>query len=207
MAFLRSGFTTDLAPVLNSEKIFLRMPQISDYSEWAELRACSREFLTPWEPRWARDELSRPAYRQRLRYYVKNFKEGNGYAFFLFRQSDKKLVGGINLSNLRRGVTQSCSIGYWVGKPFSCQGFMTQGLKEIIPFVFDELRLHRIEAACLPNNIASKKLLEKCGFQREGYARSYLCINDTWQDHLLYALLEEDFRDENNYALVSHKAI
>ena len=71
---------------------------------------------------------------------------------------------------------------------------MTAAMRALVPFCFGTLRLHRLEAACIPGNAASVRLLEKTGFQREGYARSYLCINGIWQDHLLYARLKDDAR-------------
>ena len=123
---------------------------------------------------------------------MKDMREDTGYAFFLFRDEDDSLVGGLTLSNVRRGVTQSCSLGYWVGAPFARQGYMTKGLRAIIPFVFETLRLHRLEAACLPKNTASIQLLEKAGFDNEGLARRYLRINGVWQDHILYAILEDE---------------
>ena len=87
-------------------------------------------------------------------------------------------------------MTQSCTLGYWVGAKYAKQGYMTAAVRAVIPFVFDSLELHRLEAACLPSNTASIKLLEKTGFKREGLARRYLRINGVWQDHLLYALLD-----------------
>ena len=110
----------------------------------------------------------------------------------MFRSSDNALVGGLTLANIRRGVAQAGSIGYWVGAPFARQGYMTAALRALIPFSFGTLRLHRLEAACIPSNAASIGLLEKTGFKREGYARQYLCINGVWQDHLLYARLRDD---------------
>lgn len=194
MAFLRSVSGNEQGPVLRGKELTLRIPQSYDYAQWAELRAQSRNFLIPWEPTWLRDELSRSSYRRRLRHYQKDMREEIGYAFFLFRNSDDKLLGGMTLSNVRRGVTQSGSLGYWVGEPFSAQGYMSAGTDTIIPFVFETLRLHRLEAACLPTNKASIRLLEKTGFKHEGLARRYLRINGVWQDHLLFALLEDDSR-------------
>ncbi|MEM7619404.1 MAG: GNAT family protein [Pseudomonadota bacterium] len=200
MVFLRSGLNTDLAVTLCEEDIILRLPQASDYAPWAELRSQSRDFLVPWEPKWSRNELSKSAYRQRLRHYMKNVKDGCGYAFFIFKKSDDSFIGGININNIRRGVTQSCSVGYWIGVPYANQGYMTKGLNRVIHFVFDSLKLHRLEAACLPENKASIRLLEKKGFRVEGLARQYLFINGLWQDHILYALLEEDLKGINKIA-------
>ncbi len=194
MAFLRSVPLNETGPVIRGEKVWLRLPQMGDYSEWAHLRGGSDGFLRPWEPEWAPDELTRSAFRRRLRYYQRDIRDGTGYAFFLFRNGDNKLLGGATLANARRGVSQSISIGYWVGAPFSRQGYMTSALRSLIPFVFNNLGFHRLEAACLPSNAASRRLLENCGFIHEGFARKYLKINGLWQDHLLFAAIEDDLR-------------
>lgn len=194
MAFLRSVAPPETGPVVHGDKVYLRIPQMSDYPEWAELRAQSREFLTPWEPAWTSSELTRTSFRRRLKYYARDLKEDMGYAFFLFEKDDDTLLGGLTLSNVRRGVTQACTLGYWIGTPHAGQGYMTAGVSAVIPFVFDALSLHRLEAACLSHNAASMKLLERTGFTREGMARRYLKINGIWQDHVTFALLEDDIR-------------
>jgi ribosomal-protein-alanine N-acetyltransferase len=194
MALLRTATPSDLGPVIESDKVVLRTPQMSDYPGWAELRSASREFLTPWEPLWATDELSRASFRRRVRHYLRDLREDVGYALFIFAAMSGSLVGGLTLCNVRRGVTQSCTLGYWIGAKYAQQGYMTAAVRAVIPFVFDSLELHRLEAACLPTNAASIKLLEKTGFKREGLARRYLRINGVWQDHLLYALLDNDPR-------------
>ncbi len=183
---------TGTRPHIEGDGVFLREPQMSDYPTWAALRAESRGFLEPWEPRWPRDELERETFRRRIRYYYRDARQDLGYAFFLFRTSDNALIGGMTLSNIRRGVSQACSLGYWIGAPYARQGYMTRGVRAITWFVFDVLRLHRLEAACLPENKASAALLNRTGFQYEGLARRYLKINGTWQDHWLFALLAED---------------
>lgn len=192
MALLRAVSTSDLGPVIESEKVTLRTPQMADYPAWAELRARSREFLAPWEPLWASDELSRASYRRRVRHYQRDLREDVGYALFIFAVPADALIGGLTLCNVRRGVTQSCTLGYWIGAQYANQGYMTAAVRAVVPFVFDSLELHRLEAACLPTNTASIRLLEKTGFRREGLARRYLRINGAWQDHLLYALLDSD---------------
>jgi [ribosomal protein S5]-alanine N-acetyltransferase len=192
MALLRAVSTSDVGPVIESDKVTLRTPQMSDYPEWAELRAGSREFLTPWEPLWASDELSRASFRRRVRHYLRDLREDIGYALFVFAVPTGALVGGLTLCNVRRGVTQSCTLGYWIGAKYANQGYMTAAVRAVVPFVFDSLELHRLEAACIPSNTASIRLLEKTGFKREGLARRYLRINGVWQDHLLYALLDTD---------------
>lgn len=194
MAFLKSVSASEGGPQIAKDDILLRMPRQADYVAWAELRAVSRDFLVPWEPAWAADELSRSAFRLRLKHYFREMREDSGYAFFLFRAHDSTLLGGVTLSNVRRGVSQSCSIGYWIGAPHANKGYMTKAVNAVASFVFDSLHLHRLEAACLPANVASIRVLEKVGFKREGLARRYLKINGYWQDHFLYALLDEDER-------------
>jgi ribosomal-protein-alanine N-acetyltransferase len=192
MAFFRTVGANENTPVVAGEGVTLRMPQPGDHAEWAALREESRRFLTPWEPIWPEDDLTRPAFRRRLKRYSEDQRNDLAYAFLIFRSNDRKLVGGLTLANIRRGVAQAGSIGYWVGAPYTRQGYMTAAVRALIPYCFGTLRLHRLEAACIPGNNASIALLEKTGFQREGYARGYLCINGVWHDHLLYARLADD---------------
>lgn len=194
MAFLRS-VSVDTGPAIHGNGVFLRIPQMGDFPAWAALREDSRAFLTRWEPTWPADDLTRSAFRRRIRRYVQDVRDDVAYPFFVF-DSDDTLLGGATLSNIRRGVTQSASLGYWVGAAHARQGHMSAAVAAIIPFVFEQLRLHRLEAACLPSNAASIRLLEKVGFSREGYARRYLRINGVWQDHFLYAMLSDDPRPE-----------
>jgi [ribosomal protein S5]-alanine N-acetyltransferase len=192
MAFFRTVSFSEPLPIVEGDGVYLRAPQMSDYSEWTTLREASRAFLTPWEPTWPSDDLSRSAFRRRLRRYAEDQRADTSYAFFLFRKADDALVGGLTLANIRRGVAQAGSLGYWTGEPFARRGLMTGALHGLVPFAFGSLRLHRLEAACIPSNAASIRLLEKMGFVREGYAREYLCINGLWQDHLLFARLNGD---------------
>jgi len=190
MAFFRTiNFSEPIASI-PGEGVTLRTPQMTDYAEWAAVREKSREFLIPWEPTWPVDDLTRSAFRRRIRRYAEDLRSDQGYAFVVLRNSDGALVGGLTLANIRRGVAQAASLGYWMGLPFIRHGYMTAAVGAVIPFAFTTLRLHRLEAACIPTNTASIRLLEKTGFVREGYAREYLCINGIWQDHLLYARLQ-----------------
>ncbi|HEY6578150.1 MAG TPA: GNAT family N-acetyltransferase [Rhizomicrobium sp.] len=193
MGFMRGlMFPGGHQPVVNGEGVFLRYPRVADFSAWVSLRAESRTFLAPWEPAWATDELSKGAFRRRLKRYQREAREDSAYAFFVFRAADNALLGGCTLSNVRRGVTQCCALGYWVGERFARQGYMSDAVRALIPFIFRTLGLHRIEAACLPSNEASRNLLAKAGFRQEGLARRYLQINGEWQDHVLFALLFEE---------------
>jgi ribosomal-protein-alanine N-acetyltransferase len=194
MAFLRSSLVGDLVPVIRAHGLWMRPPIMSDYGAWAEQRAFSRTHLTPWEPQWLRDELSRTSFRRRIRHYQRDLKEDLGYAFFILRNGDDALMGGLTLSNVRRGVTQAASLGYWLGLPHTGAGHMTEAVRAAAAFAFDDLKLHRLEAACLSHNAPSIGVLERNGFQREGLARRYLKIDGMWQDHALFALLSDDAR-------------
>ena len=178
---------------LVGEQVFLRPPERGDYEEWATLRAGSRHFLTPWEPNWPPDALSRASYRARLARYGEDWRTDQGYNFFIFCH-DGVLAGGVGLSNMRRGVAETASLGYWIGEKFARQRYMSAALPLVLDFAFDRLRLHRVEAACLPTNVPSRALLSRTGFREEGYARSYLLIDGKWQNHVLYAILREDWR-------------
>jgi [ribosomal protein S5]-alanine N-acetyltransferase len=191
MAFFRTINFAEPLPPLVGEGVMLRSPQSTDYADWAALREGSRDFLVPWEPTWPADDLSRGAFRRRIRRYAEDLRTDQGYAFLIIRSSDNALVGGLTLANIRRGVAQAGSLGYWMGLPFTRQGYMTAAVRAVISFAYATLRLHRLEAACIPTNAGSIRLLEKTGFVREGYAREYLCINGIWQDHVLYGRLKD----------------
>jgi ribosomal-protein-alanine N-acetyltransferase len=192
MAFFRTVSLSEQVAAIEGTSVVLRPPLMSDYEEWAAIRERSRDFLTPWEPTWPLDDLTRSAFRRRLKRYAEDQRSDQSYAFFIFTADRRALVGGLTLANVRRGVAQAASVGYWMGAPFVRRGLMGAAVRAVIPYSFSVLRLHRLEAACIPTNQASIRLLESCGFAREGYARQYLCINGTWQDHLLYARLKDD---------------
>jgi ribosomal-protein-alanine N-acetyltransferase len=192
MAFFKSLGLTSSLPVIDGNGVFLRVPRMADFEEWAALRGASREFLTPWEPVWPEDDLTRGAFRRRIRRYERDLHEESGYAFLVFSKNDRAMLGGATLTNLRRGAAQAGSLGYWMGQTHAGKGYMSAAIGALVPFAHSMLRLRRIEAACLLSNTASIRLLEKMNFAREGTARQYLSIAGHWQDHLLFARLASD---------------
>lgn len=182
----------DVRRTIIAEGVTLRHPDIKHFAEWATLRERSRAFLTPWEPTWPDDELTREAFRARLRRYTEDIRDGRSFPFFVFCGDTGALVGGATLSRVQRGVAQSCSLGYWVGEPFQRRGYTLAAARALTEFAFDDLALHRVEAACVPENAPSQALLLKAGFEREGLAKAYLRINGRWRDHLLFGLVRPD---------------
>ncbi|ODN71638.1 GNAT family N-acetyltransferase [Methylobrevis pamukkalensis] len=184
----------DVNPVLTTRRTYLRVPTMADHPAWAGLREASRSFLEPWEPRWPHDDLTRASFKRRIKRYQREIREDSSYPFFLFRSVDGLLLGGATLSHVRRGVSMSCSLGYWMGEAHAGQGYMAEAAARLLAFAFRDLRLHRVEAASMPHNERSVRLLEKAGFIREGFARGYLLIDGKWRDHVLYAVNAEDWQ-------------
>ena len=192
MALFRLTKIVEPEPLLRGDGLYLRPAGNADYAAWVRLRAESRDFLTPWEPIWPEDDLTRTAFRRRLRRQVDEMARDESFSFLIFDATSDILLGGLTLGGIRRGVAQAGTLGYWMGAPHAGKGRMTRAVAAAVRYGFTTLRLHRVEAACLPENVASKTLLERNGFQCEGLARAYLKINGAWRDHLLYALVEPE---------------
>ncbi len=179
---------------LATERLLLRLPEHADYRAWSALREQSAEFLIPWEPAWSADHLTRRAFTARVQWAARVHAKGSALPLFLIRQSDGALIGAITLDHIRRGPSQAGTIGYWIGQPHARQGFMREAIRGLVHHAFTVLDLSRIEAACLPENVASRGVLEKSGFKYEGVAQAYLQINGRWRNHVLYANLRADRR-------------
>ncbi len=177
---------------LETERMVLRPPRTADFAGWAQARKASRDYLTPWEPTWSSDHLSYPAFRQRVRWARRAVREQRAWPFFLTRKPDGAFLGAITLDNVRRGPAQAGTIGYWVAESEARKGYMLEAIQAVRAFAFEELGLSRLEAGCLPENTASRRLLEKAGFRQEGRAEAYLQINGRWREHALYASLRQD---------------
>ncbi|WP_394706131.1 GNAT family N-acetyltransferase [uncultured Cohaesibacter sp.] len=188
----RSDGERAVHPRLCNDHVYLRYPHKTDFDQWVHLRAASAGFLRPWEPIWPHDDLSLEGFSRRLEQYGRDRRSGRALPYLIFRKSDRELIGGVNVSNIRRGICQTATIGYWMGVDYANQGHMRRALALLLPYLFDCQGLHRVEAACLPINYPSIAVLKRQGFQLEGRARSYLCINGKWEDHLLFAALRAD---------------
>jgi len=183
---------------IETERMSLRPPAHSDFRAWAALRRNSEKFLTPWEPTWALDHLTRKAFTNRVYWAQRSISGGTAVPLFMVRRADDSLLGAITLDNIRRGPAQAGTLGYWIGAPFARKGYMREAIEAVVHHGFDMLDLSRIEAACLPENKASRGVLEKSGFKYEGVAQSYLQINGRWRNHVLYANLRGDRRGKTD---------
>ena len=183
---------------IETERMFLRLPTHSDFRHWTALRRDSAAFLKPWEPTWASDHLSRKSFANRIYWAQRSVGNGTALPLFLIRREDNALLGALTLDNIRRGPAQAGTAGYWVGESFARQGFMREALEAVVHYAFTALDISRVESACLPENTASRGVLEKCGYKYEGVAQSYLQINGRWRTHVLYANLRGDRRGKSD---------
>lgn len=179
---------------IETERMTLRLPQHGDFRAWTGLREQSAPFLTPWEPVWTADHLSRKAFTNRIYWANRSTSQGTALPLLLTRREDGALLGAITLDNIRRGPSQAGTLGYWMGQAHARQGYMREAILSVVHHAFTVMDLSRIEAACLPENAASRGVLEKCGFKYEGVAQSYLQIAGRWRNHVLYANLRGDRR-------------
>jgi ribosomal-protein-alanine N-acetyltransferase len=179
---------------LETERLTLRLPRHADFRPWTALRETSRAFLTPWEPTWATDHLTRKSFTGRVYWAQRALTQGSAVPLFILDRQDETLLGAITLDNIRRGPAQSATLGYWIGQPHARQGYMREAIEAVVHYAFRGQDLSRVEAACLPENVASRGVLEKAGFKYEGVAQSYLQINGRWRNHVLYAHLRHDRR-------------
>lgn len=194
MALFRFATDPPTRPLIRTRNLVLRPPLAGDFSAWAVLRLESRDFLTPWEPVWSEDDLTRNSFRLRVKRAAREIATDEAYCLFVLDARTETLLGGLTLGLVRRGVAQACTLGYWMGQRHAGKGHMTEAVRGALGFAFSELALHRVEAACLPQNLPSRRLLERVGFRPEGEARGYLRINGVWADHLLYGMLAADLR-------------
>jgi [ribosomal protein S5]-alanine N-acetyltransferase len=183
---------------IETERLTLRLPQSKDHAQWVDQRQNSVDHLIPWEPVWAKDHFSKRAFGNRIYWARKSFDTGRSAPLFMIRRTDNALIGAITLDNIRRGPAQTGTLGYWTGQDYARQGYMTEAIRGMVHFAFSDLDLSRIEAACLPNNAASRGVLEKTGFKYEGVAQAYLQINGRWCNHVLYSNLRSDRRGKTN---------
>ena len=180
--------------IIETERLILRPPHHNDFNHWVQLRTDSRDFLSPWDPVWSDEHLMLKNFKNRVYWAQRAVKNGSGCPLFLIRKTDRSLIGAVTLDNIRRGPAQAGTLGYWTGQAYARQGYMKEAVNSVVLHAFRKLDLSRVEAACLPENLPSRGLLESCGFKYEGVAQSYLQISGRWRTHVLYASIRHDRR-------------
>jgi ribosomal-protein-alanine N-acetyltransferase len=180
--------------IIETERLILRPPHHNDFNHWVQLRSDSRDFLSPWDPVWSDEHLMLKNFKNRVYWAQRAVKNGSGCPLFLIRKTDRSLIGAVTLDNIRRGPAQAGTLGYWTGQAYARQGYMKEAVNSVVLHAFRKLDLSRVEAACLPENLPSRGLLENCGFKYEGVAQSYLQIAGRWRTHVLYASIRHDRR-------------
>lgn len=189
---MKVGTDTTLFERARGDGVYLRHPKWAEYDAWADLRRANEAELAPWEPEWDLEHLSRPSYRSRLARFKRLVADGSGYPFHIFLASNEHFIGACHVTGIKRHVSQSAQLGYWIGEAYARKGYARAAVRAATRFSFETLGLHRVEAAVQADNVRSIRLLEACGYSKEGTARGYLRINGQWRDHDIYARLSTD---------------
>ncbi|MCJ8323200.1 MAG: GNAT family N-acetyltransferase [Rhizobiales bacterium] len=190
--FSDNKFLTLAKQPIIGQHIYIRMAEKSDYPQFFAVRRANQQFLQPFEPIWAANALSKKVFYARVRNDQHEAGQDRKYGFLIFENTSKTLVGGVNINNVQRGVFQACSLGYWMAESQNSKGYMTEAVTLITDKCFKIWGFNRVQAATLLGNIASIRVLEKCGFEAEGEAKRYLKINGQWQDHRLFAKIAQN---------------
>ncbi len=154
----------------------------------------NRDFLQPFSPKFQDEHFTLEFQMQSIQTAIMDAAEDRAYRFGIFLQEGGLWIGQINLTGIIRGPFQNTLLGYSMDYRYNGLGYMSEAVHLCVDAAFHELKLHRVQAAVMPRNAGSIRVLQKNGFTEEGYARNYLNINDVWEDHFLYALLSEDYQ-------------
>jgi ribosomal-protein-alanine N-acetyltransferase len=173
------------------ERCLIRDLRVEDAEEMLALRERNREFFTPFEPTVADDHFTRAVQLDVIRHGNRAWDDDREYTFGVALPSGE-LVGRVRLSVVVRGPWQNANIGYYVARASNGRGICTEAVGLVVGFAFERLGLHRVQAAVMPRNTPSIRVLEKNGFRREGLAPRYLRINGEWEDHAIFARTVED---------------
>jgi len=174
-----------------TKRLELREARGADADEASAYYLRNRDFLAPWEPLHGEEFFTSRGQRSLIRVDRRGFARGQGLRLWIYRTDDAPQVpiGNIALSNIVRGAFLSCYLGYRLDANAAGKGYMTEAVEQMVRVAFGRLKLHRVEANVMPRNLASIRVLEKCGFLREGFSPSYLRINGVWEDHYHYVML------------------
>jgi len=177
-------------PVIETERLLLTIGAPETAARYAAFAVDNDEHLARWEPPRPEGYFSDAYWYRRLERNRDELARDVSFRLALFRRSDPEgpVLGHVNFSQIVRGAAQSCYLGYSLDQRCVGRGLMTEALAGSIPFVFRQLKLHRIQANYIPTNERSGRVLRRLGFVIEGYARDYLFIGGDWRDHVLTSL-------------------
>lgn len=178
---------------LDWERIYIRRLEMDDLKALLALRVRNRDFVQPYEPVAPDSHYTLEGQRGILEKVQRNWEDGIGYGFGVFLSSSNQLIGRVNLSNVVRGAWESCTMGYFMDEKCNGQGFTTEAARLAVKFAFGPGGLHRVQAAVMPRNVGSIRVLEKAGFRYDGFSEYYLKINGIWEHHNLYSITREYF--------------
>jgi len=172
--------------------IYLKMFELSDAEALLQLELRNRAFLHPFAN--AQDEAfyTLDGQRKRLESMEERRSLDQYYAYGIYRTETAELIGNVALAQIKRGPLQRCIIGYYLDQAHNGKGYMTHAVRQAVSIAFEVLKLHRIEAGVMPSNVGSIKVLEKAGFQCEGLSKKNFRMNGKWEDHFLYAMVNEN---------------
>ncbi len=182
---------------IEGPRVLLRPMRNGDFAAWREVRVRNKAWLDPWEPRpdagTTDPSVDADAYRARCAAWDRQRQFDAAHGFGLFLVDGERFIGEVSLGSVQRGPFQSAQLGYWIDEEYAGRGFVPEGVALVLRFAFDDLRLHRIEVAIVPRNVASRKVAEKLGLRSEGTAERFLQINGVYEDHARYAITSEEW--------------
>lgn len=169
----------------------------SDWEAWRAVRIRSRDFLEPWEPLGepgAPDPVTdADAFKARCGAWERQRHFDAAYGFGIFLRDSGELIGEVSLGSVQRGPFQSGNVGYWIDEAHAGHGYMPEAVAVVLRYAFEQLGMHRVEAAIVPRNARSRRVAEKLGMRDEGTSERFLQIRGVWEDHVRYAITAEEW--------------
>ncbi len=187
-----------LATRVVTERLVLRPPATTDVPELRRVLRANAEHLRPWSvaPTPGEDPASLASVSRTVLRNRRDWKRGQSFVLLLApRENERRVIGRIALGGVLLGAFQNAYLGYWIDAEHQGRGLMTEAVRAATRFAFQIASLHRVQAAVMPRNLGSQRVLEKAGYRREGTAQRYLCIAGTWEDHVLFAVTCEEWRE------------
>ncbi|MGH7296674.1 MAG: GNAT family N-acetyltransferase [Polyangiaceae bacterium] len=187
-----------LATRIVTERLALRPPRANDVTELRRALRSNADHLRPWSvaPTPGEDPSSLPSVSRTVVRNRREWKRGQGFVLLVTpRDDDGRILGRVALGGVLLGAFQNAYLGYWIDHAQQGRGLMTEAVGAATGFAFSVVGLHRLQAAVMPRNTSSQRVLEKLGYRREGLAQRYLCIAGAWEDHVIFAVTAEEWRD------------